>query len=102
VPKRIPIAEARRVAEAQGLSQVILVGWDGEATHVVTYGRSQADCEQAARGGNLIKKALGFPLELCEAKPARQVRKEKRRAAKRGDTTFRDSELAVLGGDLGE
>lgn len=102
MPKRIPIAEARRVAEAQGLSQVILVGWDGEYMHVVTYGRSQADCEQAARGGNLVKKALGFPPEFCEMKPARQARREKYLAKKRGETTFRDRELAILGVDLGE
>lgn len=46
---RIPIAEAKRVAEAHGLKQVILLGWDGERVHVVTYGVTKADCEAAAR-----------------------------------------------------
>ena len=46
--KRIPIAEAKRVAEAQGLKQVLLLGWDGEQTHIVTYGVTKKDCEEVA------------------------------------------------------
>lgn len=49
MPKRIPIAAARRVAEEFGLKQCLLIGWDGEQTHVVTYGETKADCEAAAK-----------------------------------------------------
>lgn len=49
MPKRIPIAAARMVAEKHDLSQVLLIGWDGERVHVVTYGKTKADCEAAAK-----------------------------------------------------
>jgi len=69
--KRIPIADAKRIAEAHGQRQVIIVTWDGKNTHVVTYGQSVDDCKQAAEGGNKLKRFLGWPEELCQARPAR-------------------------------
>lgn len=74
MPKRIPIAAAKRLAKQYDLAQVILTAWDGQRVHVVTYGRSLPDCEQAARGGNLVKTAMGWPKELCKAVPARVKR----------------------------
>jgi hypothetical protein len=77
MPKRIPIAEAKRVAEAHGCRQVIMLAFDDEGrTHVVTYGRTLADCEQAAEGGNRMKRVMGWPEELCQDKPARVRRKD--------------------------
>lgn len=49
MPKRIPITAARRVAEACDLKQVLLIGWDGERVHVVTYGKTKEDCAAAAK-----------------------------------------------------
>jgi hypothetical protein len=49
MPKRIPITTAKAVAEKHDLSQVLLIGWDGERVHVVTYGKTKADCEAVAR-----------------------------------------------------
>lgn len=49
MPKRIPISTAKDVAEKHDLRQVLLIGYDGERVHVVTYGRTKADCEQAAK-----------------------------------------------------
>ena len=46
---RIPIAAAKKVAEQFGLRQCLLIGWDGEHTHVVTYGVTKADCAAAAK-----------------------------------------------------
>jgi hypothetical protein len=37
----------------------------------VTYGKTLEDCDQAAQGGNKIKKTLGWPEELCSAEPSR-------------------------------
>jgi len=91
-PKRIPIKAAKEVAEKLGLRQVILVAWDGEATHVITYGETEEDCAQAAIGGNKIKRAIGFPEEMTHEKPARVRRRERRRKNP-------DAEVAV---DLGE
>ncbi len=70
MPKRIPISTAKEVAEKHDLRQVIVAAWDGERTHIVTYGTSVEDCAQAADGGNLIKKALGWPKHL-KAEPNR-------------------------------
>lgn len=76
MPKRIPITAAKRVAQEHGCRQVIILAWDGERTHVVTYGKTIDDCRQAAEGGNDLKRVLGWPEELCNAKPARLRRKE--------------------------
>lgn len=42
---------------------------------VTTYGKTISDCENAAEGGNAIKKLLGWPEELCNAKPKRSKNK---------------------------
>jgi hypothetical protein len=79
--KRIPITEAKRISKLYGQSQVILVTWDkvNNRQHVVTYGQSITDCEQAARGGNFVKEALGWPKDLCQDVPARIKRRDLRR-----------------------
>lgn len=73
--KRVPVAAAKRVAHEQDLDQVIIVGFrksDGH-THVVTYGKTLVDCDQAAFGGNRIKReVLRWPPELCDDKPRRR------------------------------
>ena len=48
-PKRIPIATAKMVAEKHDLRQVLLIGFDGENVHVVTYGKTKADCAATAK-----------------------------------------------------
>lgn len=49
MPKRIPIATAKEVAVKHDLQQVLLIGFDGEHVHVVTYGKTKEDCAQAAK-----------------------------------------------------
>lgn len=49
MPKRIPISTAKMVAEQHDLRQCLLIGWDGERVHVVTYGRTKEDCVAAAK-----------------------------------------------------
>ena len=49
MPKRIPIAAAREVSQRYDLKQVLLIGWDGERVHIVTYGQTKADCAAAAK-----------------------------------------------------
>ena len=71
--KDIPIDAAKNIAEKCNKDQVIIVAWDKKLakTHVTTYGKSLRDCREAAQGGNRVKKALGWPDELCHAKPER-------------------------------
>ena len=73
--KYIPITAAKRIADDYGQSQVIVVTFDKQTglTHVVTYGGTLEECKQAAAGGNVVKKALGWPESLCVAKPARAI-----------------------------
>lgn len=46
---RIPVLAAKKVADQFGLKQCLLIGWDGEMAHVVTYGQTKADCEAVAK-----------------------------------------------------
>lgn len=57
----IPVADLQAIGERYKLSQVILVAWDGAREHVVTWGRTLDDADNAADGGNLVKAALHWP-----------------------------------------
>lgn len=81
MPKNIPVSAAREVARAYDCRQVILLAWDGFRTHVVTYGDTIEACDQAAAGGNRVKKALGWTDDSCNAEPPR-VKKLKEENAK--------------------
>lgn len=69
MPEKLPIRGARELAVRYGLRQVILAAWDGARTHVVTYGATSDDCDQAAQGGEMIKRVMGWP--NWEAPPPR-------------------------------
>lgn len=71
MPDHIPILAAQDVAKAYGCRQVIILAWDGSLTHVVTYGESVLDSAQAAKGGNDIKRNMGWPEEQCQAVSAK-------------------------------
>ena len=73
--KPIPISVARDIAKRLDKNQVIIVTWDDvhKRTHVTTYGKSKPECIAAAYGGNVIKRALGWPEPLCNAKPKRKL-----------------------------
>lgn len=58
---RLPIQDAKEIAVKRGLTQVILIAYDGEKMHCVTYGKSVEDCDQAAQGGDKLKRYLGWP-----------------------------------------
>lgn len=66
---RIPVKAAKQVADEFDLKQVILLAWDGERTHIVTYGKTADDCAQAAAGGNMLKAKWGWP--ECNDQPSR-------------------------------
>jgi hypothetical protein len=76
--KNIPIEAAKRIANDYEFPEVVIFGYDpvSGGQHVTTYGKNYEQCKDAARAGNYLKKALGWPEELCNAKPARQKRKE--------------------------
>ena len=53
--RKIPISTAKAIAEQEGLRQVLLIGWDGQSTHIVTYGKTKADCRLAAQAQDFWK-----------------------------------------------
>jgi hypothetical protein len=79
--KRIPIRVAKKLAKELDQSIVVIITWEGEScgtptgqTHVVTYGKTKAECGWAANLGNIIKRdILKWPEELCNTKPDKRV-----------------------------
>ena len=71
--ERIPIKAAKEFASKYKKDQVIILSWDEEtnSTWVTTYGKTIKDCEQAAKGGNEIKRLLKWPEEKCNEVPNR-------------------------------
>ena len=63
--KRIPIAAAQRIAEEYGYHQVVIIARAvGEGEHCTTYGVDKANCDVAARIGDLLKyKVMGWVKE---------------------------------------
>lgn len=61
MPEKLPIADAKEFADRRNLRQVIVIAWDGERTHCVTYGKTAEDCDQAALGAERLKQALKWP-----------------------------------------
>jgi len=58
---KIPISAAKEVARTHEMTQVIILGWDGESTHITTYGKTAIDCDQAAQGANFLKVLWNWP-----------------------------------------
>jgi hypothetical protein len=77
--KNIPIKAAKEIAAKFNKDMVIIVCWDKThgRTHVTTYGKTLEDCIHAAEGGNLVKRAIGWPEEMCNAVPSRAKRRAK-------------------------
>jgi hypothetical protein len=60
---KIPVPELTRLLRTYGLRQLVLVAWDGAQEHVATDGATLGDADNAAEGGNFVKKALNWPPE---------------------------------------
>lgn len=72
---KIPWTEAKAFAERFDLDQVITWTWASGLQHVVTYGKSIRDSDQAAQGGNHLKRALlNWPASEACAMPDRVLR----------------------------
>ena len=72
--KKVPVSAAKEFADKYEKDQVILISWENETqtTWVTTYGKTAEDCDQAAQGGNWLKKELfNWPESHCVAEPHR-------------------------------
>jgi len=63
-----------------GYPEIVILGYDPVSgkQHVTTYGETKVQCIDAAKAGNFIKKACGWPDEFCHAKPNKQSLKDKK------------------------
>ena len=68
---KLPISEARDIAERHGWDQVVVIArkvGDNGYEHVITYGAGSAHCEAAARAGMAVKHHLmRWPLSLFDS-----------------------------------
>jgi len=70
MPQTIPISAIKKFAKDNGLTVVVTLGWDGELSHVLTYGDTVVNCDKAAIFGDKLKDYLGWP-ESLHAEPSR-------------------------------
>lgn len=68
--RRVPVTAAKKVAVEQDFDQVIILGWrkSDASTHVITYGKTKADCGQAAVGGKKLAAHLGLTPDVASEK----------------------------------
>jgi len=70
----ITLHEAKRVLDNIGATHVVIwaVTPDG-AQHCATFGKTSGNALEAAKAGNKLKAALGWPDDLCKALPLERV-----------------------------
>lgn len=71
--KKIPIQAAKNISSKYEYPEVVIFAYDLETgkQHVTTYGKSKEQCIDAAKAGNHLKRHLGWPENMCNAKPSR-------------------------------
>lgn len=72
--KRIPISTAKAIRETLGASHVVIfaIADDGQQ-HVATHGETRQNAKEAAKAGDKLKTALGWPADLCKSTPLERV-----------------------------
>jgi len=55
---------------------LIVLAWDGERTHIVTWGKTLEDCSLAADGGNRLKEKWGWPESNDQPSRVRNLQQE--------------------------
>ena len=70
----VSIAQAKALRQSVGATHVVIfaVTADGEQ-HVATHGETEQHALEAAKAGNKLKAALGWPADLCAAKPISRI-----------------------------
>lgn len=71
--KRIPITAAKKISIEYNCPEVVIFAYDPETglQHITTYGKSKAQCIDAAKIGNWLKRLLGWDADKCNAIPTR-------------------------------
>jgi len=72
--KRIPIKAAGAFLKEHNLQQVIIICRDAAGTdHILTYGKTKADCREAGLGGDRLKRLFRWP-ESTLSKYSKRIR----------------------------
>ena len=71
---KIKIFEIKKIREDLNLIQIVILGIDVEGIqHVATHGKTKTNAKGAAKMGNLLKKYLSWPDDLCHSKPLERI-----------------------------
>ena len=67
----ITIEMAKKISVETEYPEIVIFGYDPVTgkQHVTTYGKTKEQCRDAAIAGNYLKRYLGWPKKLCNAKP---------------------------------
>jgi hypothetical protein len=71
---KITIEQAKRWREEAGATHLVVFSVDKDGSqHVATHGESELNAAESAKAGNALKSFLGWPEDLCRAKPVQRV-----------------------------
>lgn len=66
----ISVKQAKQVRELLGLTHIVIFGVTESNDNVVaTHGKTVVQAKESAQYGNILKGAIGWPLQLCNSKP---------------------------------
>jgi len=77
--KIIPIKSAKDISKDYEWPEIVIFAYDPKTRmqHVTTFGKTKAQCIDAAKAGNHLKKHLGWPEQKCHATPSRATPRKK-------------------------
>lgn len=71
---KITIAQAKAIREQLRATHLVIFAISEDGTqHVATHGGTRVQAREAAKAGNKLKVALGWPDDLCHDKPLPRV-----------------------------
>ena len=66
----ISIAAVKSIRESLGATHLVIYAVDDDGRqHVATHGETERNASEAAKAGNRLKQAIGWPDDLCETSP---------------------------------
>lgn len=67
---KIPIAAAKAIREQLRATHLVIFAVDESGEQcVATHGQTQIHAKESAKAGNKLKRALGWPEDLCQSTP---------------------------------
>lgn len=78
--KKLDDKLAEDLATEYGLTQVLIITYDGGVNHVLAYGSTPIDKEQVAVGKDSVEKLLSVPQELNIVPPKTSSKKSRKKS----------------------